>query len=78
MTLQGLMREHYDGRNQRDIFSKLESFTLAERAREIGIYPFFQALDNNDGTVAQIYGQRTSLLGGTWRVLRRWLQTVIW
>jgi 8-amino-7-oxononanoate synthase len=63
ITVEGLMREHYEGINPRDIFSKLESFTLAERAREMGIYPFFQALDNNDGTVAQIYGQRVLMFG---------------
>jgi 8-amino-7-oxononanoate synthase len=57
------MREHYDGTDQRDIFSKLESFTLAERARELGIYPFYQALDNNDGAEAQIYGQRVLMFG---------------
>ena len=63
MTLEGLVRDNYDGIDQRDIFSKLEGFTLAERAREMGIYPFFQALDNNDGTVAQIYGQRVLMFG---------------
>src|ERR1700674_2203094 len=63
ITVEGLMREHYEGINPRDIFSKLESFTLAERAREMGIYPFFQALDNNDGTVAQIAGQRVLMFG---------------
>jgi 8-amino-7-oxononanoate synthase len=63
MTLEGLSRDSYDAVDQRDIFSKLEGFTLAERAREMGIYPFFQALDNNDGTVAQIYGQRVLMFG---------------
>src|SRR6202162_6538788 len=63
MTLDGLSRDSYDAVDQRDIFSKLEGFTLAERAREMGIYPFFQARDNNDGTVAQIYGQRVLMFG---------------
>ena len=63
MTVESLIRERYDGLDQRDVFSKAAEFTVVERARELGIYPFFQALDNNDGTVAQIYGQRVLMFG---------------
>jgi hypothetical protein len=52
MTVESLIRERYDGLDQRDVFSKAAEFTVVERARELGIYPF-QALDNNDGTVAR-------------------------
>ena len=62
MTIDGMLRERYGG-DPRDIFSKAAEFTLAERAREIGIYPFFQPLDNNDGPEAQIYGQRVLMFG---------------
>ncbi len=41
--------------------------------------------DNEDGSLrpgmmgqAKIQGPRTSPLANTWRVLRRWLQTVVW
>ncbi|MEO8457610.1 MAG: aminotransferase class I/II-fold pyridoxal phosphate-dependent enzyme, partial [Chloroflexota bacterium] len=63
MNLEGMMRENYAAADPRDIFSKLDDFTLVERAREIGIYPFFQALDNNDGTEAVIHGQRVLMFG---------------
>ena len=62
MTIDDMIRERYGG-DPRDIFSKTVEFTLAERAREIGIYPFFQPLDNNDGPEAQIYGQRVLMFG---------------
>jgi len=63
MNMADLVRERYDGADQRDIFSKVHEFKLLDRAREMGIYPFFQALDNNDGTEAQIYGQRVLMFG---------------
>jgi 8-amino-7-oxononanoate synthase len=63
ITTEGLKVESYAASDRRDVFSKIESFTLAARAREIGIYPFFQPLDNNDGTEAQIYGQRVLMFG---------------
>jgi len=41
--------------------------------------------DNADGTLrpgmrgkAKIYGRRSSPLANTWRLLRRWLQTIVW
>jgi 8-amino-7-oxononanoate synthase len=63
MTVENLIRERYGALDQRDIFSKTEEFTVVERARQLGIYPFFQALDNNDGTEAQIYGKRVLMFG---------------
>ena len=63
ITTEGLKVESYAATDNRDVFSKLESFTLAQRAREIGLYPFFQALDNNDGSEAQIYGERVLMFG---------------
>jgi len=63
MTVENLVRERYGSLNPRDIFSKASEFTVVERARALGIYPFFQALDNNDGTEAQIYGRRVLMFG---------------
>jgi 8-amino-7-oxononanoate synthase len=63
ITVESLIRERYGALDQRDIFSKTAEFTVLERARALGIYPFFQPLDNNDGTAAQIYGQRVLMFG---------------
>lgn len=63
VTIESMIRERYDGGDSGDIFSKIEGFTLAERTRELGIYPFFHALDSNDGPVAQIDGQRVLMFG---------------
>jgi len=63
MTVENLVRERYGALDQRDIFSKTAEFTLLDRARDLGIYPFFQALDNNDGTEAHIYGRRVLMFG---------------
>lgn len=63
MTIEALNRERYEHPQSRDIFAKIGGFTLVERARDLGIYPFFQALDNNDGPEAQIYGQRVLMFG---------------
>jgi len=63
LTIEGMNRDRYDGQNDRDIFAKTERFKLVEQAREFDLYPFFQALDNNDGPEAQIYGQRVLMFG---------------
>jgi 8-amino-7-oxononanoate synthase len=63
ITPASLNRQHYDGADQRDIFSKAAAFTLVQRAKDIGAYPFFQPLDNNDGPEAQIYGRRVLMFG---------------
>jgi 8-amino-7-oxononanoate synthase len=58
-----MVKERYDGADDGDVFSKIQQFTLADRARDLDIYPFFQPLDNNDGPVAQIYGQTVLMFG---------------
>ena len=63
VNIEAMLRERYDGADERDIFSKTEQFKIIERARDLGIYPFFQALDNNDGPQAQIYGKRVLMFG---------------
>ena len=63
INLDGLARERYDGADSRDVFSKVEDFSIVETARQANIYPFFQALDNNDGPEAQIHGKRVLMFG---------------
>ncbi len=63
VTIERLVSAHFDGDDERDIFSKAYAFTLVDQARELGIYPFFQPLDSNDGVEGQIYGQRVLMFG---------------
>ena len=63
VTIEGAVRERYDGENERDIFAKTGRFKLIDQARALDIYPFFQALDNNDGAEAQIHGRRVLMFG---------------
>lgn len=63
MTIERMIRDRYDGSDGQDIFSKVNRFTLVEQAREMNIYPFFQALDSNDGPEARIYGKRVLMFG---------------
>jgi len=63
MSIDEMNKELYDGGDEKDIFSKTQQFTLADRARDLDIYPFFQPLDNNDGPVAQIYGKTVLMFG---------------
>ncbi|MDO8615451.1 MAG: pyridoxal phosphate-dependent aminotransferase family protein [Dehalococcoidia bacterium] len=57
------VRDRFDGQDSRDIFAKVVEFTLIERAQALGVYPFFQPLDNNDGPEAQIHGRRVLMFG---------------
>ena len=63
LTIEGMIRDRYDGQNDRDIFAKTERFKLIDQARQFDLYPFFQALDNNDGPEAHIYGERVLMFG---------------
>lgn len=48
----------------RDIFAKAKTFQfLIKTAREIGIYPYYHALERNDGPVAIFRGQEVIMLG---------------
>jgi 8-amino-7-oxononanoate synthase len=63
IDLDALIRERYDGGDSRDVFSKIDDFSIVERARKADIYPFFKALDNNDGPQARIHGKRVLMFG---------------
>lgn len=62
-SMQAMLGDRYDGRDQRDIFAKVEGFKVTEQARAAQLYPFFQPLDRNDGPEAEIYGRRVVMLG---------------
>src|SRR3972149_1190543 len=62
LSIESLLQD-YDGRDGRDIFAKVREFKLAEQARAVHLYPFFQPLDRNDGPEAEIYGRRGLMLG---------------
>ncbi len=63
VSIDGMIKERYDGADDGDVFSKIQQFTLADRAQDLGLYPFFQPLDNNDGPVAQIDGKTVLMFG---------------
>jgi 8-amino-7-oxononanoate synthase len=46
-----------------DIFAKTAEFTLAKDAMEMGIYPFFLPLAENEGTVATYQGRQLLMCG---------------
>ncbi len=47
----------------KDVFEKAYSFTAADNARRLGMYPFFRPLDYNDGPEAVIDGRRVTMFG---------------
>ena len=46
-----------------DIFNKVEHFTLANEYREMGIYPYFHALESRQDTEVIMEGKRRIMLG---------------
>lgn len=46
-----------------DLFDKVRSFTQAKEAMEMGIYPFFRALSDSEGTTALFEGKEVVMLG---------------
>ena len=56
-------RSSLSGIGGRDVFEKCFKFSAADNARKMGIYPFFRALDLNDGPEAVIDGKRVVMFG---------------
>ena len=56
-----------DGRHREDggsdIFKRITGFELMDQAREAGLYPFFQAIEVNEGAEAIVRGKRVLMLG---------------
>jgi len=46
-----------------DLFDKVSGFTAAKEAMEMGIYPFFRALSDSEGTTATFEGKDVVMLG---------------
>ncbi len=46
-----------------DLFDKLSEFTLAKEAMEMGIYPFFRALSDSEGSTATFEDKNVVMLG---------------
>ncbi len=47
----------------KDIFDKTRSFTRAKEAMEMGLYPFFQPLEDSDATTAIFKGKKVVMIG---------------
>lgn len=63
----GLHMDEMDGRQREsgtaDIFERISHFQLADQARAVGLYPFFQPIEVNDGPEAIVDGKRVIMLG---------------
>lgn len=63
----GLDLDEMDGRQRdarsSDIFARIQHFQLHDQARAAGLYPFFQPVDVNDGSEAEVNGRRVIMLG---------------
>ncbi len=46
-----------------DIFDKLKKFSQAKEAMELGIYPYFRALSDSEGTTATFEGKEVVMIG---------------
>ncbi len=46
-----------------DIFEKASKFTRAREAMELGLYPFFRALNDTEGTIARFEGKEVVMIG---------------
>lgn len=46
-----------------DIFDKVQSFTIAKEAMEMGVYPYFRALSETEGVTATFEGKDVVMLG---------------
>lgn len=46
-----------------DLFQKAETFTIAKEAMEMGIYPYFRALSDSEGTTAIFEGREVVMIG---------------
>jgi 8-amino-7-oxononanoate synthase len=46
-----------------DLFDKVRNYTRVKEAKEMGIYPYFQPLQNSEGTTAWINGKEVIMIG---------------
>jgi 8-amino-7-oxononanoate synthase len=46
-----------------DLFKKCHDFTRADEVKALGVYPYFRAIEENEGPVVQIEGKRKIMAG---------------
>ena len=67
LEAEGLPLEEIEGRHLDvkgpDIFQRIGPFHLAKQAQAVGLYPFFQPVDVNEGNEAIVNGERVLMLG---------------
>jgi 8-amino-7-oxononanoate synthase len=63
VNIDALTLDGYDDDTSRDVFGKARAFTLPKTAKAFGLYPFYKALDSNEGPEAIIDGKRVIMLG---------------
>jgi 8-amino-7-oxononanoate synthase len=63
VSIDALSQDAYDDPNSRDVFTKARRFTLPKQAKAFGFYPFYKALESNEGPEAIIDGKRVIMLG---------------
>ena len=67
LEAEGLALEEIEGRHLDvkgpDIFQRISHFHLAKQAQAVGLYPFFQPVDVNEGNEAIVNGERVLMLG---------------
>jgi 8-amino-7-oxononanoate synthase len=63
VNVDALSPDLYDDPESRDVFAKTRAFPLVKMARQFGFYPFYKALESNEGPEAIIDGKRVIMLG---------------
>ena len=63
VSVDALSADLYDDPTSRDVFHKARSFPLVKMAKAFNYYPFFKALESNEGPEAIIDGRRVLMLG---------------
>jgi 8-amino-7-oxononanoate synthase len=63
VTVDALSADIYDDPSTRDVFAKAYTFPLVKTAKAFGFYPFYKALESNEGPEAIIDGKRVIMLG---------------
>ncbi len=63
LSIEALAIDGYDDAASRDIFAKARAFQLSKQAKALGMYPFYMALDSNEGPEAIVDGKRVIMLG---------------
>lgn len=62
LSIEEIAGRHADAKTS-DIFARVSNFQLAKQAQAVGLYPFFQPIDVNEGNEAVVNGRRVLMLG---------------